>query len=27
VGFTVRENRLRRGACPACSRTIPGIWS
>ena len=27
AGFTVRENRLRRGACPTCSRPIPGLWS
>ena len=27
VGFQVMENRLKKGACPDCSRTIPGIWS
>lgn len=27
AGFTVRENRLRRGDCPACGRTIPGVWA
>ncbi len=27
VGFAVRNNRLRRGACPSCSRPIPGLWS
>ncbi len=27
IGFVVRENRLRRGACPACGRAIPGLWT
>lgn len=27
TGFTVRENRLRRGACPGCGRPIPGVWA
>jgi pyruvate formate lyase activating enzyme len=27
AGFAVRENRLRRGACPACARPIPGVWA
>lgn len=27
AGFTVRENRMRRGACSACGRAIPGIWA
>jgi pyruvate formate lyase activating enzyme len=26
-GFTVRTNRLRGGACPDCSTSIPGVWS
>ncbi len=27
VGFQVLENRLKKGACPDCSRKIPGVWS
>ena len=27
VGMAVVENRLSRGACPGCGRTIPGVWS
>jgi len=27
VGFTVRENRLVAGRCPACRTEIPGVWS
>ncbi|HQU34531.1 MAG TPA: AmmeMemoRadiSam system radical SAM enzyme [Thermoanaerobaculaceae bacterium] len=27
IGFEVLENKLTRGRCPACSRTIPGVWS
>jgi pyruvate formate lyase activating enzyme len=27
LGMAVVRNRLRRGACPDCSRPIPGIWS
>lgn len=26
LGFAVRDNRLRRGACPNCGRAIPGVW-
>jgi len=26
-GFRVLRNRIAAGACPACSRTIPGVWS
>jgi pyruvate formate lyase activating enzyme len=26
VAFTVAENNLANGACPACKTTIPGIW-
>jgi pyruvate formate lyase activating enzyme len=25
-GFTVKKNLLAQGACPACGRSIPGIW-
>lgn len=27
VGFAVRENRVRRGACPTCRRLVPGVWA
>jgi pyruvate formate lyase activating enzyme len=27
VGFTVTENKLRDGRCPACETQIPGVWS
>lgn len=27
TGFVVRENHLRRGACPTCNRAVPGVWS
>ncbi|MCD4748086.1 MAG: AmmeMemoRadiSam system radical SAM enzyme [Thermoanaerobaculales bacterium] len=27
VGFTIVENRLQGGACPACKKAIPGVWS
>jgi len=27
TGFFVVTNRLVRGACPQCGRTIPGVWS
>jgi pyruvate formate lyase activating enzyme len=27
VGFRVRANRLKAGACPDCGRAIPGFWS
>jgi pyruvate formate lyase activating enzyme len=27
VGMSVAENRMRGGACPACARAIPGVWS
>jgi pyruvate formate lyase activating enzyme len=27
IGFTVLRNRIANGACPACSRAIPGFWS
>jgi len=27
VGMAAVENRLRKGACPDCSRAIPGVWS
>jgi pyruvate formate lyase activating enzyme len=26
-GYRVRQNRLRDGACPECSRAIPGVWT
>jgi pyruvate formate lyase activating enzyme len=26
-GFQVLQNRLDEGACPDCSRSIPGVWS
>ncbi|HPW54922.1 MAG: AmmeMemoRadiSam system radical SAM enzyme [Thermoanaerobaculaceae bacterium] len=26
AGFQVLSNRLHHGACPACHRTIPGVW-
>jgi len=26
IGFHVRENRLRKGSCPACGTPIPGVW-
>lgn len=26
-GFRVRQMRIRNGACPACARTIPGVWA
>lgn len=26
VGFRVLQNRIRGGACPECSRQIPGFW-
>lgn len=25
-GFTVRANRIQRGACPDCGYAIPGVW-
>jgi pyruvate formate lyase activating enzyme len=27
VGMATLENRLAKGACPDCSRAIPGVWS
>ncbi len=27
MGMAVVENRMKNGACPACGRAIPGIWS
>ena len=26
-GFRVQRNRIRNGACPKCSRQIPGVWN
>ncbi len=26
LGFKILENRLKQGSCPACERTIPGVW-
>jgi len=26
LGFKILENRLEQGSCPACDRTIPGVW-
>jgi pyruvate formate lyase activating enzyme len=26
-GFLVRENHVRKGACPACGARVPGVWS
>jgi pyruvate formate lyase activating enzyme len=25
-GFSIRQNRLRAGRCPACGTEIPGVW-
>lgn len=25
-GFSIRQNRLRAGRCPACATEIPGVW-
>ena len=27
IGFEVLENKLTGGRCPACGRTIPGVWA
>ncbi|MFB3813991.1 MAG: AmmeMemoRadiSam system radical SAM enzyme [Terriglobales bacterium] len=27
AGFTVTENRLKKGKCPQCNIVIPGVWS
>jgi len=27
VGFQVLKNGLKKGACPACGRAIPGVWA
>jgi pyruvate formate lyase activating enzyme len=27
LGFRILENRLTKGACPACARSVPGFWS
>jgi len=27
IGFEVVRNALRKGACPACARAIPGVWT
>ena len=27
VGFNIVKNRLVKGACPSCKRSIPGVWS
>jgi pyruvate formate lyase activating enzyme len=27
AGFTVAENRIANGACPACGYKVPGVWS
>jgi pyruvate formate lyase activating enzyme len=26
IGFSVRNNRLEKGACPKCGAEIPGVW-
>ncbi|HYR91567.1 MAG TPA: AmmeMemoRadiSam system radical SAM enzyme [Terriglobia bacterium] len=26
-GFRIRRNRIKNGACPKCSRQIPGVWN
>jgi pyruvate formate lyase activating enzyme len=26
LGFKILENQLKQGSCPACERTIPGVW-
>jgi pyruvate formate lyase activating enzyme len=26
-GFRVRRMRVQNGACPKCSRVIPGVWN
>ncbi len=27
IGFTIMKNRLEKGKCPSCGRSLPGIWA
>jgi pyruvate formate lyase activating enzyme len=27
LGYSIRENHLRKGACPFCGEKIPGVWA
>ncbi|MFH0871297.1 MAG: radical SAM protein, partial [bacterium] len=27
LGYSIRENNLRKGACQFCGEKIPGVWA